>query len=113
MDLPPGVNEWADQPGPDGALMIGAVTRTQVAAVDRAIIGMIRRERTQADPRDELTLDDTEQGRPARFVQDRILERDGENLVWTAGVVGCARLTVAIDHVVKVAAFFVPKPGIE
>ena len=53
MHLEPGVDERADQPGPHRALVIGRVARAQVAVVVRLVVGIARRERAQADRRQQ------------------------------------------------------------
>ncbi len=39
-----------------------------------------------------------------RCIKDRMIKRDGEQLVWPARHVERVRLTVTIDHVVKITA---------
>ena len=53
VDLQPGVDERADQPGPDGALVIGGVAGAQVAVVVGLVVRVARRERAQADGRQQ------------------------------------------------------------
>ena len=53
MDAEPGVDERPDQPGPDRSLVIGGVAGPQVAEVLRLVIGMARRQRPQADRRQQ------------------------------------------------------------
>src|SRR5947199_10391327 len=54
MHFEPRVNKWANEPGPDRALMIRAVARPQVAAVNWFVIGIVRRERAEANGRDQF-----------------------------------------------------------
>src|SRR4051812_19878844 len=42
MNFQPGINERADEPGPDRALMISAVARAQVAAINRLVFRIVR-----------------------------------------------------------------------
>src|SRR6516165_4408773 len=49
MDLQPGVDERADQPGPDRALMVGRIARAQVAIILGLVVRAPRCERTQAE----------------------------------------------------------------
>ena len=51
--LHPRVDERADQPGPDRALVVGAVARAQIAVVRRLVVGMSGIERAQADRREQ------------------------------------------------------------
>src|SRR5262249_40912717 len=44
VDLEPGVEEGADKPRPDGALVIGRVAGPQVAVIHRLVVGVPRRE---------------------------------------------------------------------
>src|SRR5207237_9499621 len=62
VNLQPGVDERADQPGPHRALVIGRVARAQVAEVFRLVIGIAGSQRTQTD-RSEQALRDHLQDR--------------------------------------------------
>ncbi len=45
MHFQPGIDERADQPRPNRSLMVSAVARTEVAAVNRFVFRIVRRER--------------------------------------------------------------------
>ena len=49
MDLEPGVDERADQPGPDRALVVGRVPGPQVSEIARLVVRLAGRQRPQAD----------------------------------------------------------------
>src|SRR2546423_1794931 len=112
MHFQPGVDEWADQPRPDCALMISAIAGAQVAGVNWFVIGMVRRKRTKPNWGDEFFLGDIHDRFPARLVKNWMVERDREQLVRSAGrVVRVA--AIDIDDVVKMSAFFEPEPAVE
>src|ERR1043165_4664247 len=113
MDSEPGVNERADEPGPDRALMIGRVARLQVAVVGRLELRVFGRERAQADGRQKLRARDFEHRLPARLVEHGMFEREREELVGTARGVFLAVLLPALDNVVEVAALRVPEALVE
>ncbi len=56
-DFHPGFDEGAEQPGPDGALVVGTVALAHAATVIRDVGGMAALERAQADGGPELALD--------------------------------------------------------
>src|SRR5947209_19121277 len=113
VDFEPRVNERADEPGPDRALVVGGVARLQVAVVGRLELRVVGRERAQADGRQELLPRDFEHRLPALAFEHRVFERDGEELVGPAGRVVPALLLPALDHVVEVAATLVPEALVE
>src|SRR5262245_57679224 len=106
----PGVDERPDQPGPDRPLVISRVARAQVAVVRRPVIGMAWRERAQADRRQQPIGDHVEHGFPFVFVEDRILQRERQQLVRAAGLVVAA---LAVYDVEKVSAIGVPESAVE
>ena len=112
MHFQPRVDERPDQPCPDRALMISAIARTKVSAVDRLIIGMFRRKRTKPDRREQFALGDVDHRFPTRFIQHRVIERDREELVRPAGRIIRAA-AVDIHHVIKMTTFLKPKSFVE
>ena len=52
-DTQPGIHEGANQPRPDGSLVIGGVARPDVAVVARLKVGVIGRQRAQPDGRQQ------------------------------------------------------------
>src|SRR6185369_12269461 len=56
-DADPGVDERAQEPRPDGALMIRGVALADAALVVRRVVGRARREGAEADRRLEACLD--------------------------------------------------------
>ena len=85
MHFQPRIDERSDEPRPDRALVIGAVSGAKVAAVDRFVIRMVRRERTKPDRGKQFALGDVDHRFPARLVQHRMVERDRKQLVRPAG----------------------------
>ena len=65
MHLEPRVDERADEPRPDGALVIRGIARAEIAVVGRLEVGMIGRERAQADGRHELRARDVDHRAPS------------------------------------------------
>jgi hypothetical protein len=43
MHLEPGIDEWSNQPSPNGALMVSRIARSQVTKVARFLVGMAGR----------------------------------------------------------------------
>src|ERR1700745_3467467 len=58
MHFQPRINKRADYPGPHCSLMVGAVTRTEVAGINRFVIGVIRGKGTQPNRSNQFLLDD-------------------------------------------------------
>src|SRR6185369_5801406 len=58
MHFQPRINEGPDQPGPHCSLMVSAVTRTEVAGINRFVIGMIRGKGTQPNRSNQFFLYD-------------------------------------------------------
>src|SRR5437763_14821070 len=112
MDFEPRVDERPDEPGPHSSLVIRTVARTQIAGVNRFVIRMLRRERTQADRREQLFLGYIYDGSPPRLVENRMIERDRKQLVRPAGGI-IFSAAVHADHIVKIAAFREPKALVE
>src|SRR5690242_1587980 len=53
----PGFHEWAEQPGPGGTLMVGAVPSANVAFVASDITRVVGRERPESQRRPQARLD--------------------------------------------------------
>ncbi len=81
IDLEPGVDEGADQPGPYRALVVGRVARPQITEITRLVIGLPRRQRAQSHRRQQAFANRGDDGLPARAVEDRVIERDRKDLV--------------------------------
>src|SRR5260221_4225502 len=62
----PGVDEGADEPRPDRALMIGAIASRDAAFATRLVGGIASRKRAQAHWREEFALDGRDD--PARHL---------------------------------------------
>src|SRR5688572_2917306 len=106
----PGINERAEEPRPDGALVISAVAFAHAALITRCVARFAGRERTKAqrspemilhrfdDEKGTVVLDET-QGEPA----------DGEDLIGTKGAVRLAGVMIHVDDVVENPTFGIPK----
>ena len=106
----PGIDERADQPGPHRSLVIGGVAGAQVAEIPRFVIGLARGERAQSNRRYQLGMHRGNDRIPILPIEDRVLERNRENLVRSeSGVV----TIFTIDDIVEIAACRVPKAAIE
>src|ERR1700731_4034446 len=113
MKFEPGIDERSNQPGPNRALMISAVTRTQVAGVNRFVFGIVGRKRTQPHRRDQFLLHNIDNRRPSFLVEHGMIERDGEELIWPARSIVRSLFAVAIDHVVKITTAREPEAIVE
>src|SRR5262245_6282157 len=109
IGLQPGVHEGANQPRPDGTLVIGRVPRPEIPVVLRLVIAMSRGERPQADRSDQPIANDLQHRLPSLAVQDRMVERNCQHLVGPAGWIVAG---FAIDHVVQIPAVE-PEPPVE
>src|SRR2546426_6783512 len=81
----PCVDERADQPCPDGALVIGCVARSQVAKVFRLIIRVIAAKRAQSDRSEQPISDNVEDRPPAFLFQNGMLQRNSQQLIRATG----------------------------
>src|SRR5260370_398556 len=81
MNFQPGVDKRTDQPGPNRALMVRAVARTQIAAVNWFVIWIVGRKRAQTDRCDQFFFHDVKHRTPMFWIERRMIERDGEQLV--------------------------------
>src|SRR5713226_7358363 len=111
MHLQPRVDKRTDQPGPDRALMIRAIARPQITAVNWFVIGIVGRERTESNWSHQSLLRNLDDRLPTLRIQNRMIERNGEELIRPAGriAIGAA---VNVDNVKKVGAFGEPKLGV-
>ena len=76
----------------------------------RLVVGVVGGQRAQADGGEQALLHDLQHRLPAAAVEHRMAERDGEYLVRPAARIFAM---LAVDHIVEVAAFGIPEPGIE
>jgi len=85
IDLEPGINKGAYEPGPDSALVIGCVARAQVAIVACLVLGMVRCQRPQAYRRKQTLLYDLEHRLPACWCEDGMAQGDSQDLIGPGG----------------------------
>lgn len=95
MHFQPGIDERSDEPGPHRSLVVRRIARPQIAVVRRLVVGMVLGQRPQAEGREQLVSHDLDDTLPSRFVEDRIIERDREDLVRPEGGI------VGIDDIVE------------
>src|SRR6266568_5662432 len=112
MHFEPRINKWANEPGPNRALMIRAIARTQITAVDWFVIRIVRRERTEANGCDQFFFRYLHDRSPMRRIQNRMIERNGKELIWSTRSIAI-RAAINIDNIVKITAFGEPKPMVE
>src|SRR5690606_14531952 len=110
IDAAERVDVGTDQPGPYRALVVRGVTSAQVAPVARSVPRRPWCERSQPDRSKQLARDDIEHLPPARLVEDRVRQRDGEHLVRPQRRIIAV---LPVHHVVEVAALGVPEALIE
>src|SRR4051794_10499178 len=79
----PGVNKGSDQPRPDRPLVIGGIARAQIAEILGFVIGMAWRQRTQSHGREQSLANHLHDRRPAPWIQNRMRQRNGEDLIRT------------------------------
>src|SRR5262245_53011978 len=65
----PGLHKRADEPGPDGALVVGSVALPDAALVARCVAGLIRREGPEAERRQQPCLHGVDHTPGARTVE--------------------------------------------
>ena len=86
--------------------MVSRVAGTQIAEIFRLVVAMITAEGTQADRRQQLLAGDLKDGFPSGLVKNRMFERNGEQLIRSAGGIVTA---FAVNDIIEVTAVGVPK----
>ena len=108
MNPQPGVNERTDQPCPDRALMISRITGAQIAEVFGFVIGCSRLSERRPTGVSSLVFGRLPAPVSNGLVQNRVSQREGENLVWAAGRI---ITLLAVDHVVQIISLRHTKNG--
>ena len=93
--------------------MIGGIARAQIAEVTRLVTRMIRRQRAQPVRRQQASTHDIEQWTPALADEDRIIQRNGQDLIGPACGIVFSTLVVTIDNVVEITTFGIPIAAVE
>ena len=106
VDAEIGPAEASDEPGPDGALVIGGVAAELVAVVPGAVAGVPGAQRAEAFGGEELFLDDGYDAGLLLLRQGAKGQGDGEDLV---GADGRVSLAVGKDAVVEAVVLLVPE----
>src|SRR3954452_24941584 len=81
MNLQPRIYHGSDEPGPDSALMVGGVSRAEVAEILRFVILNIAAESAQPHWCEQSLLHDLQHRAPILFIQNRMFEGDGQELI--------------------------------
>jgi hypothetical protein len=106
----PRVNEWTDQPWPDGSLMIDSVSCCRITFIARRVPRLARRERPQSDRCQEMLLDSIDNSPRAFPVYEcHRQSTDGENLIGPERVVSCARDVIHVDHIGEASELLIPE----
>src|SRR4051812_21046748 len=92
--------------------MIRPVARTEITCVNRFVIGMLWRQRTEPYWCQQFALGHVDDRFPTPFVQDWMIEGYREQLVRPARRI-ISLPAVHVDHVVKVPALFEPEALVE
>ena len=98
----------ADQPAPDGALVVGGVARATVAAIVADVGRIVGSEAAQAMGGKEVAGAGVDDCLVLLDGQGTVGQRDSEELVGSQGRIAADR---AVDDVVAVAGFVVPEAG--
>src|SRR5262249_12979175 len=108
----PGLDERAGEPGPDGAVVVGAIALGGAAGVVRVVARVGGIEGAQAGLGPQGALDGVDHGAGPGAGEDRVRDAaDGEDLVGAAAGVDGAADVIGVDDVVELAALGVPEPG--
>src|SRR5262249_32315906 len=106
----PRLHEGAHEPRPDGTLVIGSVALADAALIARRVAGLIRRERAEAEWRQQPSLDGVDDTPSSRTIEHRERQTpDREDLVRAKRWVDGASPVVYIDHVVERPRGLVPE----
>src|SRR5215470_16515638 len=114
VDVKPGFDERPNEPGPDRALMIGAVALAHAAFVMWNVSRLAGRERAQAERRPEARLDSGDDFRGPLAVEESDRQAaDGKDLIGAKRGIDGAGTMIDVDDVVKTAVVLVPKTSAE
>ena len=106
----PGLHERAQEPRPDGALVIGAVALDHPPFVMRPVAGFPRRQRAQAERRQQLPRDGVHDRRGALTLeQGEGQAPDREDLVRAQGGVRRAGDVACVHHIEEAVPLRVPE----
>src|SRR4029079_12801972 len=105
-----GVDEWADEPRPDRALVVGLVAIRGGARTRSAIARLTRRQRSQAEGRQQRPPHDVDDA-PSAIAADHAYRQaaDGQDLIGSQCRVRAARDVVLVHDVEEAAALLVPE----
>ena len=113
-DAYPCFDKGPQQPGPDGALMVTAVTLRDAAFVAAHIPRFVGSERTQAHRRQQAMFNClNDESRLFVIEKHEWQSADGQDLIGTQSAIDFPLAMIDIDNVVKAPAFLVPEAGAE
>jgi hypothetical protein len=78
VNATPSVEEWANEPRPDGPLVICEIARPQVTEILGLIVRVTRRQRPQSIWSEQLIMHDVDDRLPILLVQNRMRQRNAE-----------------------------------
>jgi len=107
---PPCVDEGSEQPRPDCALMVRSIAAAQIAVILRVVVHVLRAQRAQPERRQQLVVNDSQHGFPVAASENRMRQRDCNDLVWPARRVVAV---LAVDDVEQMPRGLVPEAAIE
>src|SRR5262249_11313690 len=110
MRAQPRVHEWANQPGPNRALMIGGIAGPKIAIVLRLEVRASRRQRAEPEWGQQPMLHHGKHGIPARRIEHGVPQRDRKHLIRSTG---CIIAGLAINNIVEIAALREPEASVE
>ena len=87
VNATPGVGELPDQPRPHRSLVIGEISRAQIAKILWLIVRMTRLKRSQPEWSEQLIVHYVNNGLPTLWVKNRMRQRECEQLIRPDGVV--------------------------
>lgn len=99
--------------------MVSGISGTEIAVVSGFVVRFARRQRTQSDGRQQLLPGRFEHCLPVARIQNRIRQRDGEDLIGAdSGIVRFAAAFPAIgfpgiDHIEKTTGLLIPESVVE
>src|SRR5437870_3297727 len=109
-DADPRLDEWTNEPRPDGALMVNGIALARAALVVRCITRLAWRERAQTHGRKQKHLHRIDNTTCFVFRQQGERQSaNSEDLVRSECKIDYAGLVIAIDDVSKITSLFVPE----
>ena len=102
-------DEGSHQPKPDRALVIRGIAAVHIPLIRPPVRGILWRQCSQAGGSEQFASHHIEHAAPTRFVEHRVMQTDGKDLIRPNGRVP----NVAIDHIEQTACVVVPEQTVE